>query len=69
MSDDPSTALPLDLPPGVEVMGPPVPGAERVLTRPALALIADLQRRSGPRGSNCSSSAADARRRSTSGRA
>ena len=34
--------------PGVEVTGPPVPGAERVLTDEALAFVADLQRRFGP---------------------
>ena len=34
-------------PPGVEVTGPPVPGWERVLTPPALAFLADLQRRYG----------------------
>ena len=34
--------------PGVEVTGPAVPGAERVLTDEALAFVADLQRRFGP---------------------
>jgi malate synthase len=34
-------------PPGVVVTGPPVDGAERVLTDDALAFIADLQRRFG----------------------
>src|SRR5688572_10803251 len=34
-------------PPGVVVTGPPVDGAERVLTDEALAFIADLQRRFG----------------------
>ena len=33
--------------PGVVVTGPPVPGAERVLTDEALAFVADLQRRYG----------------------
>lgn len=33
---------------GVVVTGPPVPGAERVLTDEALAFVADLQRRFGP---------------------
>src|SRR3954452_4894014 len=43
-----SAAVPsLDLPPGVEVTGPPVPGWERVLTREALSFLADLQRRYG----------------------
>ncbi len=37
-----------DLPPGVEIVGPPVPGAEDVLTASALAIVADLQRRFGP---------------------
>ena len=31
--------------PGVEVVGPPVPGSDRVLTDEALAFVADLQRR------------------------
>ena len=44
---DTVAALPLDLPPGVEVTGPPVPGWERVLTREALSFLADLQRRYG----------------------
>ena len=30
---DTVAALPLDLPPGVEVVGPPVPASDRVLTR------------------------------------
>src|SRR4051794_38216722 len=43
-----SAAVPsLDLPPGVEVTGPPVPGWEGVLTREALSFLADLQRRYG----------------------
>ncbi len=33
---------------GVVVTGPPVPGADRVLTDEALAFVADLQRRFGP---------------------
>ena len=33
--------------PGVEVRGPSVPGAERILTDEALAVVADLQRRFG----------------------
>ena len=33
------------MPPGVEVRRGPVPGSERVLTEPALAFVADLQRR------------------------
>ena len=37
----------LDLPAGVEVTGPPVPGWERVLTRDALSFLGDLQRRYG----------------------
>jgi malate synthase len=37
------------LPFGVEVRRGPVPGSERVLTEPALAFIADLQRRFGER--------------------
>jgi malate synthase len=36
------------LPPGVELRRGPVPGAERVLTEPALAFVADLHRRFGP---------------------
>ncbi len=35
-------------PVGVEVRRGPVPGSERVLTEPALAFVADLQRRFGP---------------------
>jgi malate synthase len=34
--------------PGVEVVGAPVPGLDRVLTPDALAFLADLQRRFGP---------------------
>ncbi len=34
--------------PGVEVQGPPVPGADEVLTDAALAFVADLHRRFGP---------------------
>ena len=34
--------------PGVEVVGAPVPGLDRVLTPEALAFLADLQRRFGP---------------------
>ena len=34
-------------PAGVEVTGPAVPGAERILTPEALAFVADLQRRFG----------------------
>ncbi len=37
-----------DLPPGVEIRRPPVVGSDRVLTRQALAFVADLQRRFGP---------------------
>src|SRR5688572_4303379 len=33
---------------GVEVVGPPVPGSERVLTPDALAFVADLHRRFNP---------------------
>ena len=33
---------------GIEVRRGPVPGSERVLTEPALAFVADLQRRFGP---------------------
>jgi malate synthase len=36
------------VPPGVDLRRPPVPGSERVLTEPALAFVADLQRRFGP---------------------
>ena len=36
------------LPPGVEIVGPSVPGAEAVLTPDALMVVADLQRRFGP---------------------
>jgi malate synthase len=36
------------LPEGLEVVGPPVPGAEAVLTPDALAVVAGLQRRFGP---------------------
>jgi malate synthase len=39
---------PLAMPRGVEVTGPTVPGADRVLTREALAFVADLQRRFAP---------------------
>jgi malate synthase len=35
--------------PGVSVVGEPVPGGEAVLTAEALAFVADLQRRFGPR--------------------
>jgi malate synthase len=35
-------------PPGVEIVGPPVAGSERVLTAEALTFVADLQRRFGP---------------------
>ncbi|WP_426567059.1 malate synthase A [Angustibacter sp. McL0619] len=35
--------------PGVQIVGGPVPGAEHVLTADALAFVADLQRRFGPR--------------------
>ena len=38
----------MDRPPGVEVVGPPVPGSDRVLTAEALAFVADLERRFGP---------------------
>ena len=34
---------------GIRVVGEPVPGAERILTGEALAFVADLQRRFGPR--------------------
>jgi malate synthase len=44
---DTVAVLPLDLPPGVEVTGSPVPGWERVLTREALSFLTDLQRRYG----------------------
>jgi malate synthase len=37
-----------DVPPGVELRRGPVPGSDRVLTEPALAFVADLQRRFGP---------------------
>jgi malate synthase len=37
----------IEAPPGVEITGPPVPGWEGVLTPPALAFLADLQRRYG----------------------
>ena len=36
-------------PPGVEVIGPPTPSSDRVLTAGALAHVADLQRRFGAR--------------------
>ncbi len=36
------------LPPGVEVVGQPVPGLDEVLTPEALAFVADLERRFGP---------------------
>jgi malate synthase len=36
------------MPPGVEIRRKPVAGSERVLTGPALAFVADLQRRFGP---------------------
>ncbi|HET7728194.1 MAG TPA: malate synthase A [Candidatus Limnocylindrales bacterium] len=36
-----------DRPAGVDVVGPPVPGADRVLTADALAFVAGLQRRFG----------------------
>ncbi|HXG39540.1 MAG TPA: malate synthase A [Candidatus Limnocylindrales bacterium] len=38
----------LELPPGVEIAGRPVPGWERVLTPEALAFVADLERRFRP---------------------
>ena len=44
----PPGVAPLETPPGVEVTGPIVPGADRVLTHEALAFIADLQRRFAP---------------------
>ena len=44
----PPGLAPLATPPGVEVTGPAVPGADRVLTHEALAFIADLQRRFAP---------------------
>ena len=37
------------LPAGVSIVGPSVPGADAVLTPDALAVVADLQRRFGPR--------------------
>src|SRR5512141_3521228 len=37
-----------EMPAGVEIRRAPVPGSERVLTEPALAFVADLQRRFGP---------------------
>jgi malate synthase len=37
------------LPAGVSIVGPPVPGADAVLTPDALAIVAELQRRFGPR--------------------
>ena len=37
------------LPAGVTIVGPPVPGADAVLTPDALAVVADLQRRFGSR--------------------
>ena len=42
------TIAALDTPPGVDVVGRPVEGWDRVLTFDALAFIADLQRRYGP---------------------
>src|SRR5690349_10685466 len=36
------------LPAGVELRGPDVPGAERILTAQAVSFVADLQRRFGP---------------------
>src|SRR3954471_19093169 len=37
-----------DIPPGIELRRPPVPGADRILTPDALAFVADLQRRFEP---------------------
>ena len=39
----------LDLPEGVTIEGAVLPGFETVLTREALAFVADLQRRFNPR--------------------
>lgn len=39
----------LDLPPGLTLRGPRIPGDHVVLTREALAFVAELQRRFGPR--------------------
>jgi malate synthase len=36
-------------PTGVAIQGPAIPGSERVLTTQALAFVADLERRFGPR--------------------
>jgi len=41
----PADAATLDLPDGVEILGPVRPGYEEILTRPALELLADLHRR------------------------
>src|SRR3954469_22291525 len=37
-----------DIPPGIELRRPSVPGADRILTPDALAFVADLQRRFEP---------------------
>ena len=42
-----TSPIALEVPPGVEVVGPPVPGWERILTPEALAFVRDLQRRFG----------------------
>ncbi|HUP06623.1 MAG TPA: malate synthase A, partial [Caldimonas sp.] len=39
----------LDLPAGVQIAAPILPGFEAILTRPALELVADLHRRCEPR--------------------